>query len=194
MQLVKMMKTNLLALACLSASYNAMLSSAACSRLVLQAALDDLFKTIEKSGAPSVKLVSTAKISKNNTPVKSITEAGLGKFSAWAKPFRITVLDDATCNVAAMSVPKYGNYTQILSTRMHITPTGEATELEIFVTGSDTNDIFFGDYLPNSPGEMWSAKNPAPRTELLRAWMHMPVLSQPVMEIKSKSRRTVPDT
>ena len=164
-----MVKTNLLALACLSAPYNAVLTSAACSRLVLQTALDDLFKTIEKPSAPSVKLVSTVKISKNNAPVKSIAETGLRKFNGWAKPFRITVLDDATCNVAAMSVPKYGNYTQILSTRMHITPMGEVTELEVFVTGGDTNYIFFGNYLPDAPGEMWSEKNPAPRTELLKS-------------------------
>jgi hypothetical protein len=164
-----MVKTNLLAMAGLSIFSNALLSSAVCSRPVLQAALDNLLKTIEKSSAPSVTLASMVKITKNNAPVMSIAETGFKNFTRWAKPFRITVLDETTCNVAAMSVPKYRNNTQILSTRMQVTPAGEATELEVFFTGRDTNPVFFGDYLPDSPGAMWSAKNPAPRADLLKS-------------------------
>ena len=164
-----MVKVDLLALAGVSIFHNAVLSSAACSRPILQSALDNLFKTIEKSSAPSIKLAPTVKIAKNNVLVKSIAETGFGNFTRWAKPFKITVLDEATCNVAAMSVPKYGNNTQILSTRIQVTPTGDVTELELFFTGANTNFIFFGDYLPDSPGVIWSAKDPAPRADLLKS-------------------------
>jgi hypothetical protein len=148
--------------------FQAALCSAACSRPVLQSALDDLFKTIEKNKEPSLKVASSVKLTKNAISIKSINEAGFGNFTRWAKPFRITVLDEATCNVAAMSLPKYNNNTQILSTRMAVSPLGETTELEIFVTGGDTNYIFFGDSLPESPGKFWSESDPAPRNQLLK--------------------------
>ena len=38
----------------------------------------------------------------------------VSNFSPMGKTVRITVLDETTCNVAAMSVPKYRNDTQIL--------------------------------------------------------------------------------
>jgi len=163
-----MVSSNIFALVGISVLGCAQISLAACSRPVLQTTLDNLFRSIENARAPSVKLASSVKISLNNAVVKSIAETSFRNFTKWAKPSQIKVLDETTCNVAAMSIPKYGNNTQILSTRMQMTPTGEATELEVFVTGGNTNYIFFGDYLSETPGDIWNEKNPAPRAELLK--------------------------
>lgn len=160
--------SNILAVAIVSV-LNASSCSAACARPVLQTALEGLFKTIEKSSEPSIKVASNVKISRNNIVVGSVKETGLSNFTRWAKPFRITVLDEATCNVVALSVPKFGNQTQLLSTRMQVTPTGETVELEVFFTGKDTNSVFFGDYLPDNPPDMWAAKHPAPREALVKS-------------------------
>jgi hypothetical protein len=162
-----MMKVELLATG-LAIWWNAAITLAACPRTILQTASEDLLRTIENSTAPSIKLTPAVKISKNNIAVKSVGETGIEKFTRWAKPFKITVLDEATCNVAVMSVPKFGNNTQILSTRIQMTPAGQVTELEVFFTGADSNIIFFGDYLPDTPGAIWTMKNPAPRASLLK--------------------------
>jgi len=147
-------------------------SSSGCARPLLQSALDGLFATIEgKAVTSTIKLDANFKITQNLLPKTTLQDTLLKNFTSWAKPFRITVLDEETCNVAAMSLPKVlNNETRLLSTRMKIDPvSGAATELEIYSAGSDTFMVFLGDWLPDNPGEIWAAKDPSPREALLKS-------------------------
>jgi hypothetical protein len=88
---------------------NPLLCLAACPRPVLQSALENLLKTIENPKESSLTIASKIKISNNNVVVGSIKETGFSNFARWAKLFRIDVLDEGTCDVAALSIPKFGN-------------------------------------------------------------------------------------
>jgi hypothetical protein len=149
--------------------YCAAESMAACTRPVLQSALDSLIQTVEKSAGASMKFAPGAKITQNNSPISSIREAKIVNFTSWGKPYKINVLDEEACTTASMRVPKINDQLELLSSRMKITPSGEVLELEFHTAGKGSHSLFKPDSLPNEAPAMWSTDSPASHSSLIKA-------------------------
>jgi hypothetical protein len=152
----------------------AAISGAACTRPVLQSALDSFIQTVEKSPQASLKIASGAKITQNNTLIPSIQQSRLSSFTGWGKPFRIDVLDEEECTTATIRAPKMNNQLELLSARMKITPTGEVSELELHHVGVGSHKLFQPENLPNEAHPMWSIDSPASHKSLIEATNHYP--------------------
>jgi hypothetical protein len=143
-------------------------SIAACTRPILQSALDGLIQAIEKPAGASLKLAPGAKITQNNVLISSLQQAKFVNFTGWGKPYTINVLDEEACTAASMRVPKISNQLELLSSRMKITPTGEVLELELHDAGKDSHKLFKPESLPNESPAMWSADAPASHQSLVK--------------------------
>jgi hypothetical protein len=146
----------------------AALSTAACTRPILQSALDSLIQTIEKPAGTSLKLASSAKITQNNTPISSLQQARSSNFTGWGKPFAINVLDEEACTTATMRVPKVSGQLELLSSRMKVTPTGEVLELELHYANKQSHSLFRPESLPDSAPAMWSTASPSTHSALVK--------------------------
>jgi hypothetical protein len=67
---------------------------AACTRPVLQVALDSFIQTVEKNTGASLKIAPGAKITQNNSPMASLQQATFTNFTGWGKPYKIDILDE----------------------------------------------------------------------------------------------------
>lgn len=139
-------------------------SSAECTRSVLQSAHDSLFQK-DKPSTSSLRLASNVRISQNNLPLKSLQETFFVNITGYAKPLHIAVLDEEKCTVAAFSVPKSAEGSNLLSTRIAVAPTGEITQLELL---HPTRSFTLPSFLPDQTNATWTKPYPAPRDQLLK--------------------------
>ncbi|KAF2672738.1 hypothetical protein BT63DRAFT_475347 [Microthyrium microscopicum] len=139
------------------------ISLAACQRSTLQQAYDSLFQE-DKPSISSLKLASNVKISSNNVAITSLQQSPFVNYTGYAKPIRITVLDEEKCTVAVFSAPKnVDGTTNILSTRMTLNPTGEIAELE---TLQPTSLFTLPSFLPDQVNTTWTASSTASRADI----------------------------
>jgi hypothetical protein len=144
-------------------------SMAACTRPVLQSALDSLIQTVEKSPQASLRLASDARITQNNSLISSFQQSNLTNFTGWGKPFHINVLDEEGCTAATIRAPEINNQLGLFSSRMKITPAGEILELEIHNVDKESHKLFQPENLPNEAPAMWSTDSPASHKSLVDA-------------------------
>jgi hypothetical protein len=158
---------------------HAAISTAACTRPVLQSALDSLIQTVEKSPKAALKIASGGKITQNNSPISSTQQAIFTNFTGWGKPFKINVLDEEACTAATLRAPKINNKLELFSSRLKITPeTEEILELELLNVGAGSHKLYQPEALPNEADPMWSSNSPASRKSLIDATNTYPDAAQ----------------
>lgn len=100
-------------------------------------------------------------------PITSFQQARFTNFTGWSRQFRINVLDEKACTIAAMREPKISTSWKFLSARLKVSPSGEGVELELHNGGKQSHSLFKADGLPNKTPAMWSADSPASKTHLI---------------------------
>lgn len=133
-------------------------SSAVCTRPILQQTLDTFFSSAGgTSNASSIVLSTDVKIAQNGIPATSLAETAHANITGFAKPFRITVLDESACNVASMVVVKMGSSPDpvLTSVRLQIAD-GDGLAVQEVEILNPAGTINLPSQIPDSPGEIWA--------------------------------------
>jgi hypothetical protein len=124
-----------------------------CTRELLISTRDAFFKAGAAKSQSGLKLAAGVKIALNNKPVSSLSATPFPKMTGFTN-LKVTAADVETCQIATFRVSP----SQILSTRLRLSPAGGAiTEVE-FLQASKGDQFFRPTGFPSSTPAMWTAK------------------------------------
>lgn len=139
----------------------ASLTSAACTRDILQKSLDN-FTGKFTAAAANPNLAPNVKISQNNILLTSLNSSAWANTTATYSDFKITAIDTEICTIAHFMLGKQkpddggAEAPAIMSVRIKTTEVGEWTELEILNVLKGSHSFFKPDAYSQPAPPLWS--------------------------------------
>lgn len=148
---------------------HASLTSAACTRDVLQKSLDS-FTAKLNSATSNPTLAPNVKLSQNNILLSSLNASAWANTTSLYSNFKISAIDTETCTIAQFMLGKQKREDSsveapaIMSVRIKATEAGDWTELEILNVLKGSHTFFKPDAYSNPAPPLWSTPTPGKLT------------------------------
>jgi hypothetical protein len=126
--------------------------AAGCTRALLTQTRDNFFKAGASRSQSSLKLAPGVKIALNNKPVSGLGQTPFPTLTGFTN-LKVEAVDVETCQIATFRVSS----SQILSTRLRVTPAGALSEVE-FLQAVRGDQFFRPTGFPSSTPLLWSSK------------------------------------